>query len=67
MGQNNSMQKRIHLQFGLIAFFAIIVTAVSAMLLFSTLLKSQVYDDLKTYGHVIANEMELMDGLDCLE
>lgn len=67
MGQNNSMQKRIHLQFGLIAFFVILVTAVSAMLLFSTLLKSQVYDDLKTYGHVIANEMELMDGLDRLE
>lgn len=64
---NNSMQKQIHLQFGLIAFFAILVTAVSAMLLFSALFKSQVYDDLKTYGHVIANEMDPMDDLGHLE
>lgn len=63
MGHKNSMQKRIHLQFGFIAFLAILITAASAMLLFSTLFKNQVYDDLKTYGHVIANEIEHMDGL----
>ena len=53
MGSNNSMRKRINLQFMMIAVIAIVITAVSSMLFFYTILKKQVYDDLKAYAHVI--------------
>ncbi len=49
----NSMRKRINLQFMMIAAIAIVITAVSSMLLFYVIFKNQVFDDLKAYAHVL--------------
>ena len=47
------MRKRMNLQFMMIAAGAVLITAVSATVLFYAVFKSQVYDDLKTYAHIL--------------
>ena len=62
MGNKNSMQKRINLQFMLIAAIAIVITAVSSMGLFYFIFRNQVFDDLRAYAHIISR----LDSLDSL-
>lgn len=47
------MKKKINIQFIMIAALAIVVTALSAMLVYYNILKEQVFGDLKAYAHVI--------------
>ena len=47
------MKKKINIRFIMIAALAIVVTALSAMLVFYNILKEQVFGDLKAYAHVI--------------
>ena len=47
------MKKKINLRFIMIAALAIVVTALSAMLVYYNILKEQVFGDLKAYAHVI--------------
>ena len=47
------MKKKINIQFIMIAALAIVVTALSAMLVYYNILKEQVLGDLKAYAHVI--------------
>ncbi len=54
MGSKNSMQKRINLQFMIIAGVAIVITAITSMLLFYHTFQNQVYDDLRSYAHVLS-------------
>ena len=53
MENKNSMRKHINLQFMMIAAIAIVITAISSMLLFYVIFKNQVYEDLKAYAHVL--------------
>ena len=47
------MKKEINIRFIMIAALAIVVTALSAMLVYYNILKEQVFGDLKAYAHVI--------------
>lgn len=47
------MKKKINVRFIMIAALAIVVTALSAMLVYYNILKEQVFGDLKAYAHVI--------------
>ena len=47
------MNKKINIRFIMIAALAIVVTALSAMLVYYNILKEQVFGDLKAYAHVI--------------
>lgn len=47
------MKKKINIRFIMIAALAIVVTALSAMLVYYNILKEQVLGDLKAYAHVI--------------
>lgn len=47
------MKKKINIRFILISAMAIIVTAVSAMVVYYTILKKQIFADLKIYAHII--------------
>lgn len=47
------MKKTINIRFIMIAALAIVVTALSAMLVYYNILKEQVFGDLKAYAHVI--------------
>ena len=47
------MKKKINIRFSMIAALAIVVTALSAMLVYYNILKEQVFGDLKAYAHVI--------------
>ena len=47
------MKKKIKRRFIMIAALAIVVTALSAMLVYYNILKEQVFGDLKAYAHVI--------------
>lgn len=47
------MKKKINIRFIMIAALAIVVTAMSAMLVYYNILKEQVFGDLKAYAHVI--------------
>ena len=47
------MKKKINIRFIMIAALAIVVTALSAMLVYCNILKEQVFGDLKAYAHVI--------------
>ena len=47
------MKKKINIRFIMIAALAIVVTALSAMLVYFNILKEQVFGDLKAYAHVI--------------
>ena len=47
------MKKKINIRFIMIAALAIVVTALSAMLVYYNTLKEQVFGDLKAYAHVI--------------
>lgn len=47
------MKKKINIQFIMIAALAIVVIALSAMLVYYNILKEQVLGDLKAYAHVI--------------
>ncbi len=47
------MKKKINIRFIMIAALAIVVTALSAMLVYYNILKEQVFGDLKSYAHVI--------------
>lgn len=47
------MKKKINIRFIMIAALAIVVTALSAMLVYYNILKEQVFGDLKVYAHVI--------------
>ncbi len=62
MGSKNSMQKRINLQFMMIAAIAVVITAVSSMLVFYFIFRNQVFDDLRAYAHVISR----LDSLNSL-
>lgn len=53
MKNKNSMKKRINLQFMMVAAGAILFISISSTLLFYTIFKNQVYDDLKAYAHVL--------------
>lgn len=66
MKNKNSMKKRINLQFMMVAAGAILFISVSSTLLFDTIFKSQVFDDLKTYAHVICKlgDMHLFQVID---
>ena len=55
------MKKKINIRFIMIAALAIVVTALSAMLVYYNILKEQVFGDLKAYAHVI--ELLNIDGL----
>lgn len=59
------MKKKINAKFMLISALAIIVTGACAMLLFYTILKDQIFDDLKANAHVVSmmNEEQLKSGL----
>lgn len=63
METRNSMRKRINLQFMMIAAIAILITAISSMLLFYTIFQNQVYEDLKAYAHVLCR-IENLEHLD---
>ncbi len=60
------MKKKINAKFMLIAAIAIVVTAVSSMLLFYRILETQIFDDLKANAHIIAmtNTKEFTGDLD---
>lgn len=47
------MKKKINIRFIMIAALGIVVTALSAMLVYYNILKEQVFGDLKAYAHVI--------------
>ena len=47
------MKKKINIRFIMIAALAIVVTALTAMLVYYNILKEQVFGDLKAYAHVI--------------
>ena len=47
------MKKKINIRFIMIAALAIVVTALSAVLVYYNILKEQVFGDLKAYAHVI--------------
>ena len=47
------MKKKINIRFIMIAALAIVVPALSAMLVYYNILKEQVFGDLKAYAHVI--------------
>ena len=47
------MKKKINIRFIMIAALAIVVTTLSAMLVYYNILKEQVFGDLKAYAHVI--------------
>lgn len=47
----------------MIAAIAIVITAISSMLLFYVIFKNQVYDDLKAYAHVLC-QIENLERLD---
>lgn len=47
------MKKKINIRFIMIAALAIVVTVLSAMLVYYNILKEQVFGDLKAYAHVI--------------
>lgn len=47
------MKKKINIRFIMIAALDIVVTALSAMLVYYNILKEQVFGDLKAYAHVI--------------
>lgn len=47
------MKRKINIRFIMIAALAIVVTALSAMLVYYNILKEQVFGDLKAYAHVI--------------
>lgn len=47
------MKKKINIRFIMIAALAIVVTELSAMLVYYNILKEQVFGDLKAYAHVI--------------
>ena len=47
------MKKKINILFIMIAALSIVVTALSAMLVYYNILKEQVFGDLKAYAHVI--------------
>lgn len=47
------MKKKINIRFIMIAALAIVVTALSAMLVYYNILKEQVFGDLKAYAYVI--------------
>ena len=47
------MKKKINIRFIMTAALAIVVTALSAMLVYYNILKEQVFGDLKAYAHVI--------------
>lgn len=55
MSHKKSLRKKLNMQFIIIAAIAILVTAVSSMLLFYVILKEQVHDDLKSYAYIISN------------
>lgn len=59
------MKKKINAKFMLISALAIIVTGACAMLLFYTILRNQIYDDLKANAHVVSmmDEVQLKNGL----
>ncbi len=66
MKNKNSMKKRINLQFMIVAAGAILFISISSALLFYTIFKNQVYDDLKAYAHVICEmgNMNLFQEMD---
>lgn len=53
------MKTRINFQFLLVAAIAILVTAAGLTLLFFSIFKNQVYDDLKSYAHMICELQDL--------
>lgn len=60
------MKKKINIRFIMIAALAIVVTALSAMLVYYNILKEQVFGDLKAYAHVIEllNIDDLAEGIE---
>lgn len=55
------MRKRINMQFMMVAAIAIVITAICSMLLFYTIFKNQVYDDLRAYAHVICQVEDVQE------
>lgn len=47
------MKRKINIQFTLVSAFAVVITAITAMVLFYNIFKNQVFDDIKAYAHVI--------------
>lgn len=47
------MKRKINIQFMAVSAFAVIITAITSMLLFYSIFKNQVFDDIKAYAHVI--------------
>ena len=47
------MKKKINMQFMAVSAFAVIITAVAAMILFYNIFRNQVFDDIKAYAHII--------------
>ena len=47
------MKRKINIQFMAVSAFAVIITALTSMLLFYNIFKNQVFDDIKAYAHVI--------------
>lgn len=47
------MRKKINIQFMAVSALAVVITAITAMALFYSIFRNQVFDDLKAYAHVI--------------
>lgn len=47
------MKKKINIQFMAVSAFAVVITAITSMLLFYNIFTNQVFDDIKAYAHVI--------------
>lgn len=64
------MKKKINVQFMAVSALAVIITAITSMILFYSIFKNQVFDDIKAYTHVIQpldqefwNELENQERL----
>lgn len=59
------MKRKINVQFVAVSALAVVITAITSMLLFYNIFKNQVFDDIKAYAHVIwPLNQELWDGKD---
>ncbi len=47
------MKKKINVQFMAVSALAVVITAITSMILFYSIFKNQVFDDIEAYAHVI--------------
>ena len=57
------MKKKINIQFMAVSALAVVITAITSMLLFYSIFKNQVFDDIKAYAHMIQSfDIEYWDA-----